>query len=149
MPTEKTRARRATTADLPDIVTLLEGAGLPLQGLGVTALWVGAMDESGSAVGVVGLEVHGDAGLLRSLAVQEAHRGAGIGHALVAHAIEEASARHLTSLYVVTVEARDFFAEIGFEEVDRDALPDALQASAELQGACPADAPVMMLALDR
>jgi amino-acid N-acetyltransferase len=135
----------ARAADLAPIVELLEGAGLPLAGLGAARLWV--LEAHGAVVGVVGLEVHGDAALLRSLAVAPEQRGRGIGRRLVAHAAEVARARGC-SLHLLTETAVDWFTAQGFVRIERDAAPAALRASRELQGACPDSAALLALAWD-
>ena len=141
--------RPAQTADLPEIVDLLERAGLPLQGLGETSLWVAVADDAGGLAGVVGLESHGDVGLLRSLAVHEEHRGQGRGLALVERVVAEARRRALQGLYLLTTDADAYFRTHGFEPTTRASVPDALLTSAEFRGACPDTATVMVLALDR
>ncbi len=140
--------RPARTADLPDIVALLEGAGLPLQGLGTAALWVAGVEQDAEAVGVIGLETHGDVGLLRSLAVREEHRGAGIGRALVERVVSEARQRGLRSLYLLTTDAAAYFGAQGFQPTTRATVPEELRASAEFQGVCPDTAQVLVRALD-
>ena len=149
MAADTKEPRPAKTADLPAIVTLLEGAGLPLQGIGATALWVAAMGDDGEAVGVVGLEVHGDLGLLRSLAVREDRRGAQIGRALVDHALTEAKKRRLHALYLLTTDASDYFIALGFVPTTRDEVPETLLTTVEFREACPESAQVMVIALDR
>jgi N-acetylglutamate synthase-like GNAT family acetyltransferase len=108
--------------------------------------WV-ALEGSGEVVGSVALELHGSAALLRSLATRAESRGQGLGNALFLHALDRARALGATSLSLLTTTAEPFFAARGFRSVSRDALPAALQASAEFRGACPASAAAMFRSL--
>jgi N-acetylglutamate synthase-like GNAT family acetyltransferase len=130
------------------VEALLEACGLPLAGLADHwhTTWV-ALATSGEVVGSVALELHGRAALLRSLATRPDQRGLGLGNSLFLHALDRARALGATSLSLLTTTAEPFFAARGFQAVSRDALPAALQASAELRGACPASAAAMFRSL--
>ena len=120
--------------------TLLAAAGLPLAGWDADGVRRWAVRAEDRLLGVIALERHGDHGLLRSLAVAPAARGRGLAHALVAHALREAAALGLHDVAGLTTTIPDLLPRLGFHEVARDALPAALAASPELQGACPASA---------
>jgi amino-acid N-acetyltransferase len=92
---------------------------------------------------VVGLELFGAAGLLRSLAVAASGRRHGLGKRLVAHAERYARERGVESLYLLTTTAEGFFSRLGYERVPRDAVPEAIKATREYAGICPASAVVM------
>jgi amino-acid N-acetyltransferase len=136
--------RTAKAADLPAIVSLLEDCGLPLAGMGAARLWVADPGEGQHAIGVVGLEIHGEDGLLRSLAVRDYRRGAGIGAALVEQVMAAARTLNLRAVHVLTEDAAEFFQRLGFSEIDRSATPEGLKASAQLQGACPDSARLLV-----
>jgi predicted O-methyltransferase YrrM/GNAT superfamily N-acetyltransferase len=125
--------------------SLLAAAGLPIDGWDAptTRRW-GAV-AAGRVAGVVALEAHGDAGLLRSWVVAPDARGAGLGGALLAHALREARAMGLVSVAALTTTVPERLASAGFRETTRDALPAAVQASPELRGACPDGARVFVL----
>ncbi|HEY4244769.1 MAG TPA: GNAT family N-acetyltransferase [Kofleriaceae bacterium] len=93
--------------------------------------------REGHIVGVAALERHGDAGLLRSVAVAPSERGKGTGIALVANRL--ATARGAT-VYLLTTTAAPFFARFGFAPADRAAAPALLQQSPELAALCPSHA---------
>ena len=98
-------------------------------------------------VGVAGLEVYGDTALLRSFAVAPAAQRQGLGRLLLEDLLTQARRRHITSLYLLTTTAEEYFARWGFQPTARGDAPHALHASAEFQGACPATAVLMSLAL--
>jgi len=71
--------------DMPAVTRLLAERGLPVEDLTPEKLdfFLVARDDTGKVTGCVGLELFGDSGLLRSLAVSPVNEGAGIGALLV------------------------------------------------------------------
>jgi amino-acid N-acetyltransferase len=135
------RLRPAVERDWPEIAAVLQRHGLPLDGAADhLADFVVAESDEGIC-GVAGLEVHGEAALLRSVAVVAP--GDGLGTRLVTHVITQAEARGIRDLVLLTTTAGAFFPRFGFTAVSRDDVPAALRTSAEFQGACPASALVM------
>ena len=104
-------------------------------------------EDDGRVVGVAGIEVHGDDGLLRSLAVDPEYRGQGLGASLVEAAIDRARQLDLTSVYLLTPDARDYFAGRGFTECPREEAPKAIRRSWEYTTGCPASAAFMRRAV--
>jgi N-acetylglutamate synthase-like GNAT family acetyltransferase len=129
--------------DLGRVLALLAEAGLPEAGLRDhrDGLLVARID--GELVGCAAVEMYGTRALLRSVAVCPAHRGRGVGRCLTDAALLFARAHEVRDVYLLTTTAQDYFRSLGFEPVDRAAVPAALHASAEFQGACPATAQVM------
>jgi amino-acid N-acetyltransferase len=142
--------RPATAADLPAVLGLLTRAELPTQGVDTDALRDFVIAESGDTpVGVVGLEIYRDSALLRSAAVEESWRGSGVGSALIDRALALSQERGIRDVYLLTTTAEDYFPRFGFACVGRESVPKSLEASAELQGACPATAVIMRKTLSR
>jgi amino-acid N-acetyltransferase len=134
----------ARSSDFSAIVVLLEDAGLPHADLTPEHLAHFLVLREGDAiVGVVGMEVRGDAGLLRSLAVAADRRGGGWATRLVD--VLEARARTLgvRTLYLLTTTAEGFFARRGYAPADRATVPDAILATEEFRGICPSTAACM------
>ena len=141
------RLRQAAPADWPAIEALLLANGLPRAGAR-EHLSTFVLAESGQEViGCAGAEAHGDVALLRSVAVAPGLQRQGIGRQLLALLIGEARRRSFKSLYLLTTTAAGYFARWGFQRADRAQAPQALQRSAEFQGACPASAEFMVLPL--
>ena len=137
--------RRAAHSDFERIESLLRHAHLPVDGAR-EAFEVGFVAEDGDAiVGAVALEVFPDTALLRSLVVDGAARGQGVGQRLTSAAIAEAHLRGLASIYLLTTTAETFFPRFGFVVVDRQSVPASIQSSIEFQSACPASAIAMGL----
>jgi amino-acid N-acetyltransferase len=93
---------------------------------------------------VVGLEVLGEVGLLRSLAVPQEDRGRGVGTQLTHKAEDYARTLGVQALYLLTTTAPDFFARRGYQRIDRAAAPAPLQATTEFQSLCPSTAVCMV-----
>mgnify|MGYP000853973298 CR=1 FL=1 len=138
--------RPATAADWPVIEALLQALDLPLAGAREHLAEM-MVARRGPVVACAGIERYGPDGLLRSVAVDPRCQGMGIGRALVDALLRRARGEGITRLWLLTTTAPDYFAALGFREVERAAVPTAMQASAEFQGACPATARLMSLPL--
>ena len=137
----------ATTADIPDILTLLKAAALPVAGIENHIKTALVARDSERLLGCAAVEVYGQAGLLRSVAVEVEHRGEGWGERLTKAALELARKRGVRNIYLLTTTASHFFPRFGFTAIPRAELDPALQQSEELRGACPAGALAMRAAL--
>lgn len=135
----------ATVSDWPAIAELLTSAGLPLEGAREHIALVAR--EAEGVAGVIGLEVYGEHGLLRSTAVRSSWQARGVGSELVRGVMEMARARGLRSLTLLTTTAAGYFPRFGFVLVEQAAVPAEVQQSVEFRGACPASSAVMMVVL--
>jgi amino-acid N-acetyltransferase len=123
---------------------LLSESGLPTAD--ITAAHMEHFFGCGAPAGlaaVAGLELYGDVGLLRSLAVAAPEQGRGLGKRLVAHAERYAQGCGVKEIYLLTTTAEAFFIRLGYRRVARDAVPDAIKATREYAGVCPASSAVM------
>lgn len=123
---------------------LLGSAGLPTGDLTPAHcenfFFAGAAD---APIGLVGLELFGDVALLRSLVVDAGHRGAGAGAALLEHAEDQARARGVRTIYLLTTTAEEFFARRRYARATRDSAPAAIRSTREFSGMCPASSAFM------
>ena len=77
----------------------------------------------GNVVGCCALEIiWADLAEIKSLAVNGANRQAGIGKALVAAALEQATRLGIPKVFALTLEP-EFFIKSGFDVVEKDTLP--------------------------
>ena len=124
---------------------LLELAGLPSSDLTDAHMehffYCGPATQPG---GVVGIEVCGEAALLRSLVVAGEHRSTGMGAALTQRAEQYARELGARSLYLLTTTAEDFFARRGYVSAERASAPVAIQNTREFAGLCPASSAFMV-----
>jgi amino-acid N-acetyltransferase len=128
-----------------EVQQLLAACELPYQDITPAYLEHFLGERDGQAlVGVIGLELCGDSALLRSLAVSEQYRGRGIGSTLLASAGRHARSQGVKALYLLTTTAEGFFAQQGYEEIDRTMVPATVQETAEFQTLCPASAACMV-----
>lgn len=139
--------RKALDADLAGIRAILEECGLPTDDFTDGEVSFLLAEDGGRAVGTIGLETYPPAGLLRSAAVLPSHRNRGLGERLVAALLVEARARSLTELVLLTTTAAPFFGKLGFERIDRGAVPAAALASRQFGAARCSSAAVMRLRL--
>ncbi len=122
--------------DLAHVLDLLARAKLPDAGLRdhVETLLVARQD--GRLIGCAALELYGEAALLRSVAVDEACRGQGIGRCLTDAALITAKQHGVSQIYLLTETAPAFFTRQGFRTIDRAEVPAAVKTSVEFTGAC-------------
>jgi arsenate reductase len=140
--------RPAREDDEPKVLALLAAAVLPTAGVEHHfESFVVAEDAAGDLAGAAGLELYGVDALLRSVVVSESRKGTGIGSNLTRRALDEARARGVCDVFLLTTTADGFFLRFGFERVARHEVPSRVQGSRELQGACPASATAMRLRL--
>jgi len=132
---------------LPSVLALLRECELPETGVREAFDRFIVAHAGTDVVGCCGLEVHGETGLLRSLAVARSHRGRGLGKRCARAAIEQARQEGLSTLYLLTTTASDYFPRLGFERCPRDEAPDAIRGSWEFRTGCPATAVFMKLCL--
>ena len=99
--------------------------------------------QAGEPVGVVGLELYGEAALLRSLVVAESHRGTGLGRRLVEAVEAHARRQGVRVLYLLTETAEAFFARQGYARTVREGAPANVQQSSEFASVCPVSAACM------
>lgn len=130
--------------DADKVLSLLEQNGLPVSDLQENTFedYFCCGDKSNPA-GVAGLEFLEKFGLLRSLVVSEKSRGKGCGKSLVETIERYAQRKGLQSLYLLTDTAAPFFARIGYIEVSRAAVPEAILDSVEFSSLCSDEAVVM------
>ena len=80
-------------------------------------------ERDGNVLGCTALAIiWADLAEIRSLAVDDAYRGRGIGSRLVQWTIDEARRLQIRRIMSLTYE-RAFFEKFGFEVVDKDTLP--------------------------
>jgi amino-acid N-acetyltransferase len=147
MASEDIELRHARHQDRSRLIGLLTSAGLPSADVDLVRQVFTLAVKGEEVVGSVGLELYGEAALLRSLVVTKSHRGQGLGDRLYRHALTEAAQSGVISVYLLTTTAAPYFAARGFREVSRQTAPPPLRASAEFATLCPATAVLMRLSI--
>jgi len=129
--------------DLDDVAALLAANDLPTGDLAVDPVRLYVARVGDERVGVGGFESHGDAGLLRSLVVEDDRRGEGFGGAICVALGARAREAGVETLYLLTTTAAGFFADRGFESVPRAAAPAPIHETRQFATLCPASATCM------
>jgi amino-acid N-acetyltransferase len=133
--------RRARTGDVPDVRRLVDpyvGEGILLDKATVTLyeaiqeFWVAERDEDGLVVGCGALHVMWeDLAEVRTLAVDPAFKGHGIGHQVLEKLVATARRLGVRRVFCLTFEV-DFFGKHGFVEIGETQTPVATDVYAEL-----------------
>ena len=131
-----------TKAEVGEISKLLSQAGLPTEDLTLDKLknFLVARQEEGSLIGAIGVEAHGDVGLLRSLVVHPSHRGQGAGKRLTDEIESFAKRKGIKTLYLLTTTAADFFPSLGYHVIQRARVPASIAGTEEFKTICPVPA---------
>jgi amino-acid N-acetyltransferase len=133
--------------DLPQALELLERCDLPRDGLEAPDIFIVVAKNDDRVIGCAALEVYGNAGLLRSVAVNPAQRSEALGTRLVEWVLMYAEHSGLQQLYLLTETAAEYFPRFGFRPIAREAVSPAIHASVEWTSACPESAQAMVLEL--
>lgn len=141
--------RSGTEADAASIRALLQRSELATSDLETSApQFIVACGADDAIVGAGALKALGEVALLRSVTVASEHRGRGIGEGIVQELERMAGAGRVRHLVLLTLTAKDFFARQGFREIDRNAVPEAVQFTEEFRFLCPASAICMCKSLE-
>ncbi len=149
----------AELGDRDAIAALLADVGLSTMGLFEDAAWIlvaraaadptradtaERSDDPSRILGVAAVERYGASGLLRSVATAGSARGTGLGRALVARAEARCHEEGVSTLYLLTETAEEFFVRRGYAVVDRSDVPEAVRASTQFVALCPSSATAMV-----
>jgi len=127
---EPIEVRKARMSDIPDLLALINGYAARGIMLPRTEFEISESIRdfsvalaAGELVGCGGLHFYSPVvGEIRSLAVREEAKTHGVGRQLVETLVNEAGEFSLTCVFAFTYVA-DFFRKVGFDEVERGALP--------------------------
>lgn len=140
--------RQVRPDDWDLVRALLRAADLPVDDLGpgrLGGLLIAEDDEA--MLGLIGLDVFGAAGLLRSLVVAKGARGSGLDGKLAGALEAAAAAAGIDTLWLLTIDAQRFFQRHDFEIVDRTIAPDDIRQTDEFSTLCPDNALLMRKSL--
>lgn len=141
------KLRPATNKDLSVIETLLTQFDLPSADCHQHLTNFIVAEQGSQFAGVGGLELYQECALLRSIAVAREFRGQSYGNTLFLKLKEIARNNNVRELYLLTETAEDYFAALGFNLVQRDEVPAAIQQTEQFSSLCPDSATVMKLSI--
>jgi amino-acid N-acetyltransferase len=137
----------AVPADVDAIERLLAANHLPTANVREWIASALVARQDARIVGCAALEIYSSGVLLRSVVVDEAVRGSGLGQSLTASALSLARSRRARAAYLLTTTAGEFFPRFGFTKIERADVPEDVRQSIEFTSACPASALVMRVLL--
>lgn len=140
--------RKATKTDHIKLVELLKEAKLPTEDLETVQVTFHVVESDQQLLGCLGMETFGTMALLRSFAVIDEFRNAGLGSLLLDEVMVWSKQQGLSSIYLLTTTAAAFFSKKGFESIQRTDAPLAIQQTSEFSSICPASATLMKLSLN-
>lgn len=130
--------------DINDVKRMLHTHNLPTDDLTeVNMFHFFGYGEKSDLKGVIGLEVHGSDGLLRSLVVDTNAQGQGCGSSLYNQLETYAKSIGLRELYLLTETAEKYFEKKGFKSIPRDFASDPIKQTKEFSELCPDSATLM------
>ena len=122
---------------LQQVAALLQACALPSEDIDPASLEdFFVVTEGSSDTGVVGLQLYGSIGLLRSVAVLPSSRNKGLGALLVRTAEDHANSKGARSLYLLTNDAAAYFTKLGYTKVERASAPEVIQRNPQFGSAC-------------
>ena len=135
--------RSASITDLEGIKELLIVSNLPTDDITEYLDRFIVCEEEEKIIGVGGLEVHGKNALVRSISVMPKSQRKGIGK-LIYKSIEHMACRlGVTTLYLLTETAEEYFELLGFAIMDRADVPKSIKNSKQFSFLCPSTAKLM------
>lgn len=147
MPAPSITVRAADADDLDRVEALLDANDLPFRDVRAKPECFHVARSGGRVVGVGGVEVYGADGLVRSVVVEESHRGRGYGTALCDALESQARDEGVETLYLLTTTAAEYFERRGYEAVPREAAPSSVRGTTEFSDLCPDSATCMRTGL--
>ncbi|HJS85707.1 MAG TPA: arsenic resistance N-acetyltransferase ArsN2, partial [Acetobacteraceae bacterium] len=138
------RAERLSESEMPAFRRALTEALLPTDDLDRPGRHFFRFDAaSGETLGYGGFELYASHVLLRSIVVLPRHRGHGIGERIVQELMAQAHGAGARQAYLLTTTAQSYFERLGFRSVDRASAPEAILATTQAEGLCPASAKLL------
>lgn len=124
---------KASPECLNDVLEILSQVSLPHDGVkDHFGGFLIARSGGGKILGCIGMEHHGEIGLLRSAAVLSEYQGQWIGNKLVRELLKRAANEGVTEVVLLTTTARDYFQDkFGFKEAKRSGYDESLANSPE------------------
>lgn len=130
---------------LNSITKLLKDNNLPYEDLISSQVEFITVYKDETLVGCIGVEKYGKNGLLRSLAVDDAYKGCGIGKKLIDDMLSKSKLDGIKQLHLLTTTADKYFKKYGFKNAERSDAPQSILQSKEFSDICPASSVYMTI----
>ena len=133
--------------DLAQLEALLRFNHLPAEDCGGKAKLFYGIFEAQELVAAGGLEVAAGDALLRSVVVRERLRSRGLARRICEHLIAMALSDGRKAIYLLTETAEAYFKKLGFEQITRNQVPEAIAATRQFTSLCPDSASCLKMSL--
>ena len=140
---DQTHVRPAVSKDFEAVVKLLQSENLPTEDISEDLSHFFVIERSGNIIAVIGLEVYGKEGLLRSLVVDQHYRNQSLATTLLNKLLLHAAEQRIGTIYLITTTAEKYFAAKKFSVINRTEVPLSISSSQEFSTLCPSTATVM------
>jgi amino-acid N-acetyltransferase len=98
-------------------------------------------------IGIGGIEIYDEAGLMRSIAVNPRYQKKGLGRRIIEHLLKYAKEKSVNELFLLTDTVPKLYEKFGFEYIKRENANLKIEQSEEFKGSCPNTADLMVKAL--
>lgn len=139
--------KSASPAQASDLINFLQKVNLPTSDLPTDLSGYTLALDGEQIVGSAGMELFGNRGLLRSVAVADTHRNQQLGQLLFAAALNHARSHQVQQVFLITNSADQYFEKKGFQQLDRSDVPEEITQTKQFASLCPSSAVVMKLEL--
>lgn len=131
-----------TQTERQEVMDLLQQQKLPVSDIKEDTLLY-TLAEGDQVIGTAGMDIFESCALLRSVSILGNTRGKGYGKILTGKVEQLAKENGISSMYLITHTAKDFFERQGYWVIDRTTAPDAIKQTDQFTGLCPSSAVVM------
>lgn len=140
---------RLHSEHLEQLETLLAANDLPIDDCAEQADIFYGIFNAGELIAAGGLEAAGDYSLLRSIVVKPRYRDRGLARRIAEFLLEQAQSQDRAAVYLLTESAGTYFEKLGFRQVARDQVPQAITHTRQFSSLCPDSASCLMTDLPR
>jgi N-acetylglutamate synthase-like GNAT family acetyltransferase len=125
--------RRGRRDDVPALIPLIVAGELPPLFLEPFIDGFLVIEHEGRPVGAGGLELYGDDAVIRSVVVDPAARGLGLGLEIARLLEEDALASGARDIYLFTMQAWGFWLRLGYADTPLSAWPEPVRENWQYQ----------------
>jgi amino-acid N-acetyltransferase len=122
------------------VQALLRAHQLPFEDCADPALYFCAIFDGDELIAAGGLEPAESYALLRSIVVRLDYRALGLARRITDHLLARAAGEERLEVYLLTETAENYFAALGFQPVERSAVPAEVARTRQFSTLCPQSA---------
>ncbi len=127
---------KAESIHLQEVEKLLLTVNLPIEGVKENFSNFFIAKKQNMILGVAGIEIYEEVGLLRSVAIKPSSQKQGIGQMMVNKIEEFAIKEGVKNLYLLTDTAEPFFLRLNYQKIPRDRTDSRIKQTLEFTTIC-------------